>query len=192
MVLIFDYVERTTRFIEILRQLDDLFDEPQNLRFVANCRHSFYEVSDNLGGVRSRLVEISDEEPWEHGYLEAVTSYILNTADIVEDENVRELCKGRPAFAVLLAYLKEREKIERSEGSKKSEYDLRALLNDKVGFADWFTGRLGGSFPGQDLRGEIATLMAFLPLSGHCVDLPEGRCHCARRRPRRTAASPSV
>jgi hypothetical protein len=118
--------------------------------------------------------------------------FILNTPDIVEDENVRELCKGRPAFAVLLAYLKEREKIERSEGSKKSEYDLRALLNDKVGFANWFTGRLGGSFPGQDLRGEIATLMAFLPLSGHCVDLPEGRCHCARRRPRRTAASPSV
>ena len=39
MVLIFDYVERTPRFIEILRQLDDLFvDEPQNLRFVANCR----------------------------------------------------------------------------------------------------------------------------------------------------------
>ena len=58
---------------DYLRQGDDLFDEPQNLRFVANCRHSFYEVSDSLGGVRNRLVEISDEEPWE-GYLEAVTS----------------------------------------------------------------------------------------------------------------------
>jgi hypothetical protein len=72
-LLIFDYFERTPRFIEIPRQLDDLFDEPQNLRFVANCRHSFYEVSDTVGGVRNRLVEISDEEPWE-GYLEAVTS----------------------------------------------------------------------------------------------------------------------
>jgi hypothetical protein len=73
-LLIFDYFERTPRCIEILRQLDDLFDEPQNLRFVANCRHSFYEVSDSLGGVRNRLVEISDEEPWEQGYLDAVTS----------------------------------------------------------------------------------------------------------------------
>src|ERR1700722_6194135 len=45
-VLIFDYVERTPRFIEILRQLDDLFDEPQNLRFVANCRHRCVGVAD--------------------------------------------------------------------------------------------------------------------------------------------------
>jgi hypothetical protein len=45
-VLIFDYAERTPRFIEILRQLDDLFDEPQNLRFVANCRHRCVGVAD--------------------------------------------------------------------------------------------------------------------------------------------------
>ena len=49
MVLIFDYVERTPRFIEILRQLDDLFDEPQNLRFVANCRHRCVGVADRRG-----------------------------------------------------------------------------------------------------------------------------------------------
>jgi predicted RNA-binding protein with RPS1 domain len=154
-LLIFDYLETIPRFLEILGQLGDLHAEHHNLRFIANCRPSFYSATD-FRDIDPKRVELLDKGEWQ----KAVTSHILKTFGIPEDTRTEKLCRGRPAFAVLLAYLKERD---------PSGDDLRALLYNESGFPDWLQTRLHKSFPERnlnELREELARLMALLPLSG--------------------------
>jgi predicted RNA-binding protein with RPS1 domain len=152
-LLVFDYLETTPRFLDILEQLGDLHADRHNLRFVANCRPSFYSATD-FRDINHKRVELSDKEEWQ----KAITSHILKTFGIPEDSRTERLCRGRPAFAVLLSYLKEGD---------PSENDLRGLLNTETGFPDWLKRRVHTIFPERDLNDlgeDLARLMALLPL----------------------------
>ena len=156
-LLVIDYIETQRDFAELVEILNDLNDTFHfNVRYLANCRTSFYQAVAATS--RHRQVDISPHGPlraeeWFEGYRSETVRHILGQSGLEVSEKHLAVCRDTPVLAVLLTYL---------HATGRGD-ELEALLEEED-FARWVAKRVQLSFPGASIDRKLATLMALFPV----------------------------
>jgi hypothetical protein len=156
-LLVIDYIETQRDFAELIEILNDLNDTFHfNVRYLANCRTSYYQAVAATS--RHREVDISPHgllraEDWFEGYRSGTVRHILGQSGLEVSEKHLAVCRDMPVLAVLLAYLHATGRGDELEG-----------LLEEEDFARWVAKRVQLSFPGASIDRKLATLMALFPM----------------------------
>lgn len=165
-LVVADYIEiqrEFNEFVESLLTLNDTYD--LHLRYVANCRASYYRSLTILP--RHKQLNLSpplqeDEALWIQGFQREVVRHILqsNHIDITPEHLL--ICSNRPVFAVFMSYLHQSGRGE----------ELDELLGEKD-FSKWVARRLQLTFGETATSRRLAQLMTLFPLPSESLHNPE-------------------
>jgi hypothetical protein len=156
-LLLIDYVETQRDFDELVNVLNDLNDSAGlRLRYVANCRTSYYKTIAAIA--RQEKVDISpaledpEAERWFDGYRRRTVRHILEHSGVEVTEKHLTVCRDIPVFAVFISYLH----------TKGRRPELESLLEEQD-FARWLVKRLQLSGV-ADVLPRLAQLVALFPM----------------------------
>jgi hypothetical protein len=157
-LLLIDYVETQRDFAELVDVLNDLNDaNGLRLRYIANCRGSYYQTIATTERHRevklSPATEDSATVGWLDDYQRQTVRHILEHSGIEVTERHLKVCRDIPVLAVFMSYL-------HSTGRQPA---LESLLEEE-NFARWIVKRLQLSFPGMAVFPNLAHLVALLPM----------------------------
>ncbi|HVT15420.1 MAG TPA: hypothetical protein VHQ90_04445 [Thermoanaerobaculia bacterium] len=170
-LLLIDYIETQPDYTELVETLTLLADERQlPLRYVACCRSSFYPSIRLIG--RHHHLDLSPEgsdpasDAWLESYRQRAVEHILEHTGVPRAQQVAAVCRCIPVLAVFATWLHHLGR----------QADLRELIQERD-FGTWVLKRIQQSFPGRQVSGSLAALMALLPLADPATDLlnPEQR-----------------
>jgi hypothetical protein len=155
LLLLIDYVELHQGFEEIAGLIRDVNETyALNIRYVANCRGTYYRQLAALTG--HRRIDVSPAigaEAVEYGQYAAETvQHILAHSGIPLTDDALAVCRDTPVLAVFLSYLVH----------SGQQADLGDLLRERD-FGTWVAKRVQMSFS-EPVRRELAMLVALLPL----------------------------
>jgi hypothetical protein len=165
-LILADYIETQRDFSALVDSLNDLNDTYYlRLRYVANCRTSYYQTI--AGTSRQRQVDLSpigksQGEEWFALYQQSTVRHILEQSGITVRRNHLEVCRNLPVLAVFMSYLQRSGR----------ELDLEELLSE-ADFAKWVAKRMELSFHTAEVSRELALLMALLPSPDNVFDHPD-------------------
>ena len=153
-LLLIDYIETQPGFTAAIQRLVDLNDTLLlRLRFIANCRESFYGSIAAAISHRHLTVTEARASQWYEGYRHATVRHILSSSGLDVSPRNLKTCQDVPVLAVFLAYL-------RATGRAA---ELEQLL-EEADFGRWVLRRAELSFPGTSLE-DVAFLVAMFPMS---------------------------
>jgi len=166
-LIVADYIEvqrEFNEFVEALIALNDTYD--LHIRYVANCRASFYRSLAFLPShAQLNLSPVFNEGEalWVQGFQKEVVRHILESSDLAIAQEHLLVCRNRPVFAVFMSYL------HRSGRSEEL-----AELSGEQDFSRWVARRLQLTFGEAATTRRLAELMVMFPLpdeSLHHYDL---------------------
>ena len=154
-LLLVDYVELHPGFEEIAGLIRDVNETyTLNIRYVANCRGTYYRQLSALTG--HRRIDVSPAigaEADEYGrYAAETVRHILAHSDIALTDDALAVCRDTPVLAVFLSFLVH----------SGQQADLGDLLRERD-FGTWVAKRVQMSFR-EPVQRELAILVALLPL----------------------------
>nr|MDQ5835297.1 hypothetical protein [Acidobacteriota bacterium] len=170
-LLLIDYVETQRDFDELVNVLNDRNDSAGlRLRYVANCRTSYYKTIAAIAHQEKVDISPALEDPaaerWYDGYRRRTVRHILEYSGIEVTEKHLTVCRDIPVFAVFISYLH----------TKGRRPELESLLEEQD-FARWLVKRLQLSGVASVLPG-LAQLVALFPMPAdatHHEDLKDYR-----------------
>ncbi|HWS89157.1 MAG TPA: hypothetical protein VN282_19450 [Pyrinomonadaceae bacterium] len=170
-LLLIDYVETQRDFAELVEVLNDLNDSlGLRLRYVANCRASYYSTIATTE--RHTEVNISpvSEEPavagWFESYQQQTVRHILEHSGIEATERHLKICRDVPVFAVFMSYLR---------GTGR-ETELESLLEEQD-FSRWLIKRLQLSLGDATVSPTLAQFVTLFPLPDTAANSAELKEH---------------
>jgi hypothetical protein len=156
-LLIVDYIERNKSFPELADHIADLNDTYNfKLRYVANCRTSYYGTVAGLRHKRVELVPLREDAQWHKHYRERVVQHILRHSGVDVTERHLDICRDIPVLAVFILYLL----------STSRSTELTDLLREDD-FGRWVRKRVQVSFGAVLETNEgrnLALLIALFPM----------------------------
>jgi len=156
-LLLVDYIETQRDFSELVESLNDLNDTYSlQLRYIANCRTSFYQTVEATS--RHRRVDLSPivQEPylnWFKEYRLQIVRHILEFSGLEVTEDHMAVCHDIPTLAVFVSYLH----------SVGRQTELSELLKE-ADFGIWVAKRVQLSFGEKIIHRDLALLMAQFPM----------------------------
>ncbi len=153
-LLVVDYVETQRSFVDAVQRLSELNGQPGvELRFIANCRTSYYRrLAGLVRHVHVSLAPLRDVS-WYRDYQHQTVRYILEQHGVSITAKHLQLCRDVPVLAVLVAYLRARDRTT----------DLDELLTEPT-FGHWVRRRVARSFPDRD-EDALELVVAQLPFT---------------------------
>jgi hypothetical protein len=170
-LLLIDYVETQRDFVTLVDTLNDLNDSIGfRLRYVANCRTTYYQTLAATS--RHRKVDLSPAlvEPsllaWFESYQYHTVRHILESSGVEVTESHLKVCRDIPILAVFISYL------HRSNRTT----ELEQLLAEED-FTRWLVRRLQQTFDSTEVSTNLAQLVALFPIPPDAVKCPELQPH---------------
>jgi peptidyl-tRNA hydrolase len=158
-LLLIDYVETQRDFEELIESLNALNDTYNlRLRYVANCRTSYYRTIAQLS--RHHQVDLSpvaheaELSEWLLSYQQSAVRHILEQSGLAITDSILKVCHDLPVLAVFVSYLY-------STGRKP---ELDELLKEED-FANWVYKRVKLSFGAASNPRDLALFISLFPLS---------------------------
>ena len=172
-LLLVDYVETQPNFAGLTNKLNELNEDYGfHLRYLANCRKTYYQSSVERDYSQAELDVSQDEttsgvtpetlEWFEYYRRRIVVRILISAVSSADPDRYVEICRGIPVFAVFVAYLQSHNRLE----------DLQDLLAERV-FKTWIAKRVQMTFGRQSGSDELAKLMALFPLSDAALNYSE-------------------
>lgn len=170
-LLLIDYVETQRDFAELVEVLNDLNDSlGLRLRYVANCRASYYSTIATTERHTEVNISPASEEPavagWFESYQQQTVRHILEHSGIEVTERHLKICRDVPVFAVFMSYLR---------GAGR-ETELESLLEEED-FSRWLVKRLQLSFGDATVSTALAQLVALFPIPDAAANSDELKEH---------------
>jgi hypothetical protein len=156
-LLLIDYVETQRDFAELVDTLNDLNDiYSLNLRYIANCRTSFYQTVNATS--RHKRVDLApivkdSDLNWFKEYRLQIVRHILEQSGLEVTEDHMAVCHDIPTLAVFISYL---HNIGR-------QTELSELLKE-MDFGTWIAKRVQLSFGEKDSHRDLALLITQFPM----------------------------
>ncbi len=154
-LLLIDYVEMIESFADRIEHIEMLNATlPHRIRYVANCRTSYYRNVQAIGGHTRVDVSPTAGHPstWLEGYRRAIVEKVLSTSGIDFTPAHLKVCRDVPVFAVFMAFLQNQKRTD----------DLHELVADGE-FGPWIARRVQQSF-GRPIGSALAMLVAAFPM----------------------------
>ncbi|HZH29194.1 MAG TPA: hypothetical protein VEY11_00250 [Pyrinomonadaceae bacterium] len=158
-LLLIDYVETQRDFEELIVSLNALNDTYNlRLRYVANCRSSYYRTIAQLS--RHHEVNLSPIaydvalREWLESYQQSAVRHILEQSGLEITDAILKVCHDLPVLAVFVSYL---------HGTGR-EPELDGLLREQD-FARWVYKRVQLSFGAASSPRDLALFISLFPLS---------------------------
>ncbi|MCD4765022.1 MAG: hypothetical protein K8R34_00785, partial [Methanosarcinales archaeon] len=156
-LLLVDYIETQRDFIELVDSLNDLNDTYSfQLRYIANCRTSFYKTVETISLHRRVDLSPTVQEPylnWFKEYRLQIVRHILESSGLEVTEDHMAVCHDIPTLAVFVSYLH----------SVGRQTELSELLKE-ADFGRWVAKRVQLSFGEKIIHRDLALLMAQFPM----------------------------
>jgi hypothetical protein len=154
-LILIDYVEMIESFADRIEHIEMLNATlPHRIRYVANCRTSYYRNVQTISG--HARVDVSPtaghSSTWLEGYRRAIVEKVLSTSGIDFTPAHLKVCRDVPVFAVFMAFLQNQKRTD----------DLHELVTDGE-FGRWIARRVQQSF-GQPIGSTLAMLVAAFPM----------------------------
>jgi hypothetical protein len=160
-LLLVDYIETQHDFEGVVEYLQDLNSTYRfRLRFVANCRNTYYSAVEHVAPhIRLNLSPPAEdrEAHFYRSYHQASVQHILKSGEIEITDQHLLICRNVAILAVFMVYLH----------STGRELDLEELLREPD-FGQWVSKRIQLSFPTwpiQEIKRELALLAPWFPMS---------------------------
>jgi hypothetical protein len=153
-LLLLDYIEMQQGFSDAVNDLLSLHETyGLHIRYVANCRSSFYTRVAHLPLHEEIPLAPEHGKDWFRDFRRSVVRHILETGGLAaKPQALEDVCREVPVLAVFLVYLSINGRAE----------DLNRLLGEKD-FGRWVRRRLATSFQGTESQ-EVATMVAQFPM----------------------------
>jgi hypothetical protein len=157
-LLLIDYIELHPDFEELAELIRDLNETYRlHLRYIANCRNTFYNRLTSLPG--HRRIDLSPTTAsaataYNH-YGSKTVRHILGHAGVEASPEAMRVCHDTPVLAVFLAYL----------SNTGRGVDLAELIQES-NFGSWVAKRVEMTFQ-EPVQRRLAKVVALLPLALH-------------------------
>ncbi|OLE53805.1 MAG: hypothetical protein AUG51_10975 [Acidobacteria bacterium 13_1_20CM_3_53_8] len=158
-LLLIDYIETQRTFAQLVDTLIEFnSDRSLHLRFVANCRTSYYpSVATTQNHKRVDLSPLSQDSAfieWLGVYRQETARYILSQSGLSVSEKQLTVFQDMPVLAAFISYL------YRTRGQQAFEQLLEA-----EDFSRWVQMRVRLSFGEETIPRDLALLIAMLPMT---------------------------
>jgi DNA-nicking Smr family endonuclease len=166
-LLLIDYVETQRDFAELIETLNDLNDGlGLRLRYVANCRTSYYQtIAATSRHAEVNLTPAFEDEAvreWFESYQRGAVRHILESSRIEVTERHLRVCRDVPVLAVFVSYLHDTGRGDQ----------LEQLLTEED-FTRWLVKRLQLTFGDATVSQSLAQLVALFPMPADTARRPE-------------------